>query len=249
MYLGEGGGLSSSWATKVDFTKMTHLLLAFGTVNGTNSWNGPGATSDIQAIAAAAHAKNVKVLVSIGGAGGDKSVINAYASASNIAPLVANLDMMVSSMNLDGVDVDLETGNQMRSSSNYPAFVSALISTFHPEGKLVTTATAQYIVQAQNPDAMIVAALKSFDFINDMIYTANLSDFTSEASWFTGSTIGVPKENVVWGICFGECGAAPSVATTQQITMGSLAYGGVMAWNYQDSSESTLWPAMQAALP
>jgi chitinase len=203
----------------------------------------------VQTIAAAAHAKNVKVLVSIGGAGGDASVISAYGSASNIAPLVASLDAMVSSMNLDGVDVDLETGNGMTSSSNYPAFVSALISTFHPEGKLVTTATAQYIVQAQNPDATIVATLKSFDFINDMVYTSNLSDFTSEASWFTGSTIGVPKENVVWGICFGECGAAPSVATAQQITMGSLSYGGVMAWNYQDSAEATLWPAMQSALP
>jgi chitinase len=248
MYLGEGGGISASWATTVDFTKMTHLILAFATVNGSTSWNGPGATSDVQAIVAAAHAKNVKVLVSIGGAGGDKSIINAYGSASNIAPLVANLDMMVSQMTLDGVDVDLETGSGMTSSSNYPAFVSALISTFHPEGKLVTSATAQYIVQAQNPDATIVATLNSFDFINDMIYSSNMSDYTSEATWWTGSPVNLPKEKLVWGICFGECGAAPSVATVGQITMASLSYGGITCWNYTDSAESTLWPAIQGAL-
>jgi chitinase len=248
MYLDNWSGTFASWATKLDFTKMTHLILAFATVSGTNSWNDLGDTADVQTLTAAAHAKNVKVLVSIGGAGGDASVISAYKSASNIAPLVANLDAMVTAMNLDGVDVDLETGSGMRSSSNYPAFVSQLISTFHAEGKLVTTAQAQYIVQDQNPDATIVATLKSFDFVNDMIYSNNMSDFTNEASWWTGSTIGLPKDNLVWGICFGECGGAPSVTTVEQITTASKAYGGVMCWDYTDKLESTLWPAVQSAL-
>ena len=133
MYLDNWSGTFASWATKIDFTKMTHLILAFATVTGTNSWNDLGDTSDVQTLTAAAHAKNVKVLVSIGGAGGDATVISAYQSASNIAPLVANLHTMVTAMNLDGVDVDLETGSGMRSSSNYPAFVSALIRRFTPK--------------------------------------------------------------------------------------------------------------------
>jgi GH18 family chitinase len=249
MYLDNWSGTFASWATQVDFTKMTHLMLAFATVTGTNSWgNTLGDTSDVQTIVAAAHAKNVKVLVSIGGGGGDQTVISAYQSASNIAPLVANLDTMVTAMNLDGVDVDLEDPGSMKSSSNYPALVKQLISTFHPEGKLVTTASAQYIVQGQNADATIVATLNSFDFINDMVYTANMSDFTSEAVWWTGSTIGLPKENLVWGICFGECGQAPSVTTVEQITTASKAYGGIMFWEYTDTSEATLWPAAQSAL-
>jgi hypothetical protein len=248
MYLDNWSGTFANWATKIDFTKMTHLILAFATVSGTNSWNDLGNTADVQTLTAAAHAKNVKVLVSIGGAGGDASVINAYKSASNIGPLVANLNTMVTAMNLDGVDVDLETGSGMRSSSNYPAFVSQLLSTFHPEGKLVTTASAQYIVQDQNPDATIVATLKSFDFVNDMIYSANMSDFTNEATWWTGSTVGLPKDNLVWGVCFGECGPAPSTATLAQITTASKAYGGVMCWDYTDKLETTLWPAVQSAL-
>ena len=247
MYLDNWSGSFSSWAGKIDFTKMTHLLLAFATPSG-NSWNNLGDTNDVQTLVTAAHAKNVKVLVSIGGADGTASVISAYQSASNIAPLVANLDTMVAAMNLDGVDVDLETGSGMRSSSNYPAFVSQLISTFHAEGKLVTTASAQYIVQDQNPDATIIATLKSFDFINDMIYSNNMGDFTSEATWWTGNTIGLPKDNLVLGLCFGECGGAPSTAFVEQITTFSEAYGGVMCWDYTDPDEATLWPAIESAL-
>jgi hypothetical protein len=250
MYLDNWSGSFASWATKIDFTKLTHLNLAFATVTGGNSWGSSlGDTGDVQTIVAAAHAKTVKVLVSLGGGGGDQSVIGAYKSASNIGPLVANLDTMVSAMNLDGVDVDLESPGDMTSGGNYPAFVSALISTFHPEGKLVTTATAQYIAQGQNTDGAIVAALNSFDFINDMIYSATLSDFTNEAGWWTGSPVGLPKEKLVWGVCFdGEC-ANPSVAVVKQITTASKGYGGIMIWDYTDGSVgSTMWPAIQSAL-
>jgi hypothetical protein len=249
MYLDNWSGSFASWATKVDFTKMTHLNLAFATVTGTNSWGTTlGDTGDVQTLVTAAHAKNVKVLVSIGGGGGDQSVISAYQSASNIAPLVANLDTMVQAMNLDGVDVDLESPGSQTSSSNYPAFVKQLIQTFHAEGKLVTTASAEYIVQGQNPDAAIVAALNSFDFVNDMIYSNSLSDFTSEAAWWTGSPVNLPKDKLTLGICLGECGGSPSTATVQQVTTDSKGYGGVMCWDYTDQDEATLWPAVQSAL-
>jgi hypothetical protein len=250
MYIDNWSGTFASWATQIDFTKMTHLNLAFATVSGTNSWgNSLGDTADVQTIAAAAHAKNVKVLVSIGGGGGDQTVISAYKTASNIAPLVANLDTMVAAMNLDGVDVDLESPGDMTSGGNYPAFVSQLVATFHAEGKLVTTASAQYIVQGQNTDAPIVAALNSFDFVNDMIYSASMNDFTNEATWWTGSPVGLPNENLVWGVCFdGEC-ANPSVSVVQQITTASKAYGGIMVWDYTDSSVGpTMWPAIQSEL-
>ena len=251
MYLDNWSGTFANWATKIDFTKMTHLNLAFATVTGTNNWN-LGSTSDVQAITAAAHAKNVKVLASLGGGGGDQTVISAYRSASNIAPLVASLDTMVKAMNLDGVDVDLESSGNMTSGTNYPAFVSQLISTFHPEGKLVTTALAQYIVQGQKPDATIVATINSFDFINDMIYQADVGSYTNDAAWWTGSPVRLPKNNLVWGVCFDGAGsgcADPGVATVQQITMASKAYGGVMVWDYTDSSVGpTMWPAIQSEL-
>jgi chitinase len=201
----------------------------------------------VQTLVAAAHAKNVKVLVSIGGAGGDASVINAYSSASNIAPLVANLKTMVNAMNLDGVDVDLETSSGMTAGTNYPEFVSDLISTFHAEGKLVTTASAQYIVQGQGTNSTILNAYKSFDFVNDMIYSSNLNDYTNEANWWAG-TVGLPKANLVWGICIEAGCGVPSVSTAQQITTDSKAWGGIAGWDYTDPGTSTYWPAIQSAL-
>jgi hypothetical protein len=136
----------------------------------------------------------------------------------------------------------------MTSSSNYSAFVSQLISTFHPEGKLVTTAQAEYIAQGQGTDATIVAALNSFDFINDMIYSANVGDYTNEAKWWTGNPVDLPKENLVLGICADACCGVPTTSNAEQITTDSKAYGGVMYWDYTDNGTATLWPAMQSAL-
>jgi chitinase len=251
MYLDNWSGSFASWATKIDFTNMTHLNLAFAIPDANNNWS-LGDTTDVQTLAAAAHAKNVKVLASLGGGGGDQHVISGYQSASNIAPLVASLDAMIMAMNLDGVDVDLEAPGSMTSGTNYPAFISQLISTFHPEGKLVTTATAQYIVQGQNPDTAIVAAINSFDFINDMIYQADVGTYTSDAAWWTGSPLNLPKENLVWGLCFDGGGSgcgSPDAATVTQITTASKAYGGIMVWDYTDGSVGpTMWPAVQGGL-
>jgi hypothetical protein len=245
MYLPNWSGSYSSWATKIDFNKMTHLLLAFGTVDsGTNDWSMGAPDADVQALAAAAHSKNVKVLVSIGGADDDIGIITRYQTQSNISPLVANLDALVGRLDLDGVDVDLERGGDMKSTSNYPAFVGALISTFRPEGKIVSSALAQYIVQDAGANAALFTVLNSFDFINLMIYSTNMNDYTNEVNWWV-KTVGAPKANLTWGI---EFTSQLTVATVQQITMASKAYGGVMVWEYSQPTEPQLWPAVQSAL-
>jgi hypothetical protein len=245
MYLPNWSGSYSSWATKIDFNKMTHLLLAFGTVDsGTNDWSMGAPDADVQALAAAAHSKNVKVLVSIGGADDDIGIITRYQTQSNISPLVANLDALVGRLDLDGVDVDLERGGDMKSTSNYPAFVGALISTFRPEGKIVSSALAQYIVQDAGANAALFTVLNSFDFINLMIYSTNMNDYTNEVNWWV-KTVGAPKANLTWGI---EFTSQLTVATAAQITMASEAYGGVMVWEYSQPTEPQLWPAVQSAL-
>jgi len=245
MYLPNWSGSFSSWANRIDYSKMTHLLLAFGTVSsGTNNWNMGAADSDVKALVAAAHAKNVKVLVSIGGASDDIGIITRYQTQSNIAPLVANLDAFVTRLTLDGVDVDLERGADMKSSGNYPEFVKTLLSTFHPEGKLVTTALAQYIVQDAGGDAALTAVIDTFDFVNLMIYSTNMSTYTNELNWWTTHT-GIAKTKLTWGIEFTN---QLSAATAKQITTASKAYGGVMVWEYSQGSEPQLWPAVQSVL-
>src|SRR5262249_48322159 len=158
---------------------------AFGVVDTGNNWNLGAADNDVKTLTAAAHAKNVKVLVSIGGADDDIGIMNQYQTQSNIDPLAANLDAFITRLNLDWVAGGLERGANMKSSSNYPAFVNKLVATLRPEGKLVTTALAQYIVEDAGVDAGLKAVLNSFDFINLMIYSTNPSNYTSELGWWT----------------------------------------------------------------
>jgi hypothetical protein len=244
MYLPNWAGSFASWAPKIDFNKMTHLLLAFGTVDTGNNWNLGAADNDVKTLAAAAHAKNVKVLVSIGGADDDIGIINQYQTQSNIDPLVANLDAFVTRLTLDGVDVDLERGAMMKSSGNFPAFVNKLVAKFRPEGKLVTTALAQYIVQDAGVDATLKQVLSSYDFINLMIYSTNPNTYTSELTWWTTNT-GVAKNKLTWGIDFST---SITPASAAQLTTSSKAYGGIMVWEYSMRATPQLWPAVQGAI-
>jgi chitinase len=245
MYLPNWNGSFASWATKIDFQKMTHLNLAFGTVNsGTNDWDLGASDSDVQALAKAAHAANVKVLVSVGGADDDIGIITRYQTESNIDPLIANLDAFVTRLDLDGVDVDLERGTDMKSSGNYPEFITKLVAKFRPEGKLVTSALAQYIVEDMGSDATVTQSLNAFDFINLMIYSTNMNTYTSELNWWTG-TKGIAKNKLTWGVEFTN---NLSVDVAAQLTTASLAYGGVMLWEYTQATEPKLWPAVQGAI-
>jgi hypothetical protein len=64
---------------------------------------------------------------------------------------------------------------------SFATFVSKMVVTLHPEAKLVTTAIAQYLVEvaATYSDA----TMNSWDFINVMIYTSKMSDFSNEMNW------------------------------------------------------------------
>jgi GH18 family chitinase len=244
MYLPNWSGSFSSWATKVDFNKMTHLNLAFGVMSGATDWSLGANDSDVKALAAAAHAKNVKVLVSIGGADDDTGIIKAYGTQANIDPMIANLDAFLKRLNLDGVDVDLEQGSGMKTSTNFPTFVNKLVSTLRPEGKLVTAALAQYIAEDTGLDATSTAWMKQYDFINLMIYNTNMNTYTSELNFWT-TKVGAAKNKLVWGIEFSN---NLNAATAKSLTTASKAFGGIMVWEYSQGTESTLWPAVLSAL-
>lgn len=192
-YLPNYSGSFASWAKSINFSKMTHLNLAFATANSQNGWSMGASDADVKALVDAAHKAGVKVFASLGGGGGDQTVIARYKTASNIDPLVANLDAFVSAHNFDGVDIDIEDGGQL--GANYASFVSKTVSKMHPEGKLVTAAVAQYL-QGDMADS----TLRMFDFVNVMIYT-NYNDTVSAASFYVG-TKGLDKSKVVLGAGF-----------------------------------------------
>ena len=271
-YLPNYAGSYATWAQTIDFTRMTHLDLAFATADGNNGWDMGASDSDVAALVTAAHAAGTKVLASLGGGGGDQTVIAQYKDSGNIAPLVQNLDTFVRSHGLDGVDVDIEDPNNL--GSGYSAFVAAVVGTLRPEGKLVTAAVAQYL-----QDSMSDATLHTFDFLNVMIYSS-YSDSVSGMTYYA-QTKAVPANLLNLGAAFfgsdsngneyaysailaadpnawsydqtkvsGTTVDYTGMASMKKLTAYSEGYGGIMFWDLsQDTTDShSLYKAIQGAL-
>ena len=192
----------SDYASMLDFRKMTHLNLAFGnpprcqgpcTISSDMQFSIKGQTdANITALVAAAHAAGVKVLISIGGGGGDQMILQFY-NAGLSDPLVNSLDKYIKAHNLDGVDLDIEDPSNM--GAPFAAFVQALVHKFRPQGKLVTAAVAKYL-----QDSMPDSALHQFDFINVMNYSSYNAAVT--ALNFYSIQKSVPKNKIVLGVPF-----------------------------------------------
>jgi GH18 family chitinase len=245
VYLDDWSGSYGSWATRIDFTKMTHLNLAFVEATGNNDWQFVDGQSDgdVKALVAAAHAAGVKVIASLGGGGTDSTVVNQYSNPANDDALVANADAFLNRLDLDGADIDVEKESTGEVGDNYGMFVSKLIATLHPEGKLVTAAVAQYLQPYMNDDT-----LHSFDFVNIMTYSGNVGDYMNDVGFYTGQKNMDPTK-LTLGI-ISESGQHTSVQTTQAITQLSKNYGGVMLWDLggDTTDQSSVYQAIQGSL-
>jgi chitinase len=271
-YLPNYAGSYSTWAQTINFSKMTHLNLAFATADSSNGWDMGASDSDVAAIVTAAHAAGTKVIASLGGGGGDQTVIAQYKDSSNIAPLVQNLDTFVSSHGFDGVDVDIEDPNNL--GSGYTAFVDAVVGALRPEGKLVTAAVAQYL-----QDSMSDTTLHTFDFLNVMIYS-DYSDSVSGMMYYA-QTKSVPANLLNLGAAFfgtdsngneyaysailaadpnawsydqtqvnGTTVNYTGMASMKQLTLYSEGYGGIMFWDLSldVTGSHSLYGVIQGAL-
>ena len=263
-YLPDYNGSYATYANSINFSKMTHLNLAFGlppkcsgTCTASSNMNFALGQSDanIAAVVNKAHAAGVKVLLSIGGAGGDSQILQFY-NVGLSTQLVNSLATYISAHNLDGVDVDIEDPNNM--GNPYATFVTTLVNKFRPQGKLITAAVAEYL-----QGAMLDSTLHQFDFVNVMVYS-NYSDAQTALQYYSGQK-SVPKSQITLGVpFFGQSSddsepeysqilaAYPSAWQTDTVSGGSLdggqtfhylgeasmaqeiqlanQYGGVMIW-------------------
>jgi hypothetical protein len=246
-YLPDYDGSYATFATTLDFAKMTHLDLAFAvppdcsgtcTASSNMTWSlssGVQSDAEIAALVTAAHTAGVKVLLSIGG--GSNSTddrISAFYNAGLSTPLAASLDTYLTAHNIDGVDVDFEDPTNM--GAPYEDFVAALIAQLHPEGKIVSAAVAQWI-QSQN--VMSNSTLQSFDFVTVMVYS-NLADCQSNLTYFAG--LGEPASQMSLGVpFFGQTAdgsysatyvqilaAYPNAWQSDQVSGGSLDNGATL---------------------
>lgn len=188
---------------RYDFSKITHLNIAFINPDSTGAFK---TLSGLTQLVVAAHAKNVKVLVSIGGGGAPAHYTALLADKNSRAKLVSSMTSLTDQYNLDGVDVDLE-GRLV--DVNYETFVVELKTLLEPKGKLLTAAVATvYATQYTEK------ALAQFDFINIMSYDktgpwrpekpgphAPYSMAVDDLDYW-GGTRGIAKEKLSLGLPF-----------------------------------------------
>jgi hypothetical protein len=220
-FFADKGKHYTDYAKKINFTKMTHLYLAFGvppkcagvcSANSDMEFSIAGQSdADIAAVVTAAHAAGAKVVLSIGGGGGDQRIIQFYNAGLSVN-LVNSLAMFVASHGIDGVDVDIEDPSNM--GAPYATFVNALVAKFHPGGKIVTAAVAKYL-QSSMPDA----ALHRFDFINVMNYSSYGEALSSLQFYSVDEKI--PRDKIVLGVPFFGANADDSKEESYQTILAA----------------------------
>lgn len=210
-YLPNWNGSFASWIPKVDFSKLTHINLAFalGDANGNLQL---ASASDIDAFVTAAHAKNVKVFPSLCGGGGDDKIAPFY-EPNQVDAFVDKIITWATARKFDGIDVDVEAPGKM--GAKYDTFIAKLKAKATPLGLPVTAAVAQWM-----QDGMSDTTLRSFDFVNIMSYdaTGTWTDAGEHSSYQQAlddiayyEKKGVAKDKIVlgapmYGYCWGSCG-------------------------------------------
>lgn len=142
-------------ATRIDFTRVTHVYLAFALGND-QGYLELAPAAEIDAFVAAAHAAGVKVFPSLCGGGGDGRLAPHY-QPDRVDAFVEHILAFVDQHDLDGIDVDVEAPQRMGRA--YDEFIARLRAAA-PRGLPVTAAVAEW-VQAGMPDD----TLRSFDWI------------------------------------------------------------------------------------
>jgi chitinase len=210
-YLPNWYGSYADWATRVDFSRVTHVNLAFALGNDQGYLElAPG--GEIDAFVAAAHAAGVKVFPSLCGGGGDGRIAPYY-QPDHVEAFVDHIMAFVAEHDFDGIDVDVEAPQRMGSA--YDDFIARLRDAAAPRGLPVTAAVAEWVQSGMSDDT-----LRSFDWITVMSYD-NAGTWTGPGEHSTleqaQSAIdfyrarGVDPERIVLGVpfygyCWGTCG-------------------------------------------
>ncbi|HNP21436.1 MAG TPA: glycosyl hydrolase family 18 protein [Panacibacter sp.] len=203
----------------VPFNKLTHINLYF--LNPDSNGVFPGKLSELSPFINTAHAKNVKVLASIG-SGGKHAYYAKLLKDTYRQTLINNLVAIVRQTDLDGIDVDIE-GNDI--DENYDNFVIELTAALHQEHKLITAAVAVYFKNDYTDKA-----LAQFDFINLMSYDhtgawapqkpgphSTYDQAVEDLSYFRMMR-NIAKEKIVLGVPFYGYGYGPTL-TTRGLTL------------------------------
>ncbi|QIX60226.1 carbohydrate-binding protein [Hymenobacter sp. BT18] len=165
-------GYLPSWTgdvNTVQYDKLTHINYAFLLPNADGSLRPIENPSKLQSLVATAHARGVKVLISVGGwmnDGNPTEFVSIGNNATYTRNFTTNLINFANQYGLDGIDIDWEHPTSA-SANGYAAVMQDLATQLHSRGKLLTTAVAggtwagPYILNS---------VLNNVDFLNIMAY-------------------------------------------------------------------------------
>src|SRR5215216_203102 len=182
----------------IPYDQLTHINYAFLTPKADGTFNIING-SKLEKIVETGHAKNVKVLISVGGWGWDKQFETIAADPESRAAFVQNLKSFVDQYHLDGMDIDWEYPDAGESSQKFLALIQQLRAAM-PD-KLLTTAVVSY---GDNALGIHLESIPLFDFINVMTYDGpdhgTMEQFEKGLAYWNER--GLPKEKIVMGVPF-----------------------------------------------
>jgi GH18 family chitinase len=183
----------------IPFDQLTHINYAFLTPKEDGTFNPILNSWKLKQIVGTAHAKNVKVLISVGGWGWDQQFETMAANPESRTAFVQNLRAFVDEYQLDGADIDWEYPQAGESSQNFLALIQELRLAL-PD-KLLTTAVVSY---GEHGLGIHPESFELFDFVNVMTYDGTdhgtMEQFEKGLAYW--SERGLPKEKIVMGVPF-----------------------------------------------
>jgi GH18 family chitinase len=194
----------------VPYERLTHINYAFLLPAKDGSFQPFANSWKLGNLVNLAHAKGVKVLISVGGWGLDAQFETLAASPESRAVFVRDLVKFVADFALDGADIDWEYPKVGDSSQNFLTLLTELRAALPPD-KLLTAAVAAVGASADGVPAEAFALL---DFVNLMVYDgdpayhASMDYATASLAYWQGR--GLPPEKTVLGVPFySRPGAVP----------------------------------------
>lgn len=228
--------------TNVEFDKLTHVNYSFVLTNNNGSLNGPN-DGLLRNLVTAAHAKNVKVGVAVGGWNdGNTGPFEAMAAnPTSRAAFVKNVIDMCDKYSLDGIDMDWEYP-KASSVVSYTAMMKELSAALKAKNRFLSAA----VVSSGNGTGQYITneVFGYLDFLNIMAYDAGGANHTSYAVATTALDYWVtqrkcPKEKAILGLGFYGRDANGGSYTDYRVIMqrdplaytkdqsGNLGYNGV----------------------
>ncbi|TRM67679.1 glycoside hydrolase family 18 protein [Schizophyllum amplum] len=167
---------------KVDFSRYDWMDFAFAlpTQDFNLTWDDPNAPALLTRLVSAAHAKDKKVKLSIGGWTGSKYFSSSVATNDSRETFTSNVVSVFEKYSLDGIDIDWEypgrAGNDgnlfaPQDSSNFLAFLQLLRAKLPPAAHITAaTLTTPFIAENGAPSADVSEFAKVLNWITMMNY-------------------------------------------------------------------------------